>query len=353
MSKVFFLCPDDNRPYGGVRVLYRCVDTLNVAGISATVVHRKVDFRCTWFENKTSVTPASEVRFTTGDLLVLPEWYRESIPEIAPGVPHLVFNQNPHETFTGSEITKGSWKPVVSADTVGIVANSPYTFEYLSYSFPHIPIYRITLGIDPGIFFPPEGEKEKSIAFMPRKRRRELVQLLRVLDLRGALGGWTLRAIDGMTEAETARILRDSAVFLSLNDREGFGLPPLEAMASGCIVVGFHGGCGRLYMRPGTSLPIDDGEIILFAREVESVLERFGSDDGLDRMSQNAVELVRSEFSIESEAADVVSVFGGVLERVALIEPKTRVLNSSLLKRSRFPPLKEMLAYARMTRNQI
>jgi hypothetical protein len=43
----FLRLPDDNTPYGGIRVLYRCVDTLNAAGRSATIVHMKAGFRCT------------------------------------------------------------------------------------------------------------------------------------------------------------------------------------------------------------------------------------------------------------------------------------------------------------------
>ena len=37
---------------------------------------------------------------------------------------------------------------------------------------------------------------------------------------------------------------------LALNARESFGLVPIEAMASGCIVVGFHGYGGLEYATP-------------------------------------------------------------------------------------------------------
>ena len=183
MPSIFFVCPDLNTPYGGVRVLYRCVDTLNAAGYAATIIHQKAGFRCSWFENSTQVTQARDVRFVTGDLLVLPEWYTDHIPFLAPGVPHLIFNQGPHLTFQWSGLEKETWKPVVSADTIGIVTNSSYTFEYLNHCFPDIPVHQIRLGIDPFVFHPPEGEKLRQIAFMTRKRRPELIQLLRIMDL--------------------------------------------------------------------------------------------------------------------------------------------------------------------------
>jgi Glycosyl transferases group 1 len=332
MSKLYFVCPDDNTPYGGIRIIYRCVDTLNAAGVSASVVHVKSGFRCTWFENATQIAGASDVRFATGDLLVLPEFYKENIPHIAPGVPHVIFNQNPHDTFpVASRFEAGGWEPVTSPDTVGIVANSPYTSEYLRYCFPRLSVDQIMLGINQTIFRPPQKEKQRAIAFMPRKRKKDLSQVLRILDLRGALDGWELRPIERMTESETADVLRRSAVFLSLNEREGLGLPPLEAMASGCIVVGYHGGCGRLYMGDGTAFAVDDGEVVSFATQVESVLRRYGRDEELDRMSRNAIAMIEDEFTMKREAADVVRVFGGALNSVATVEPMRDRINTELL----------------------
>lgn len=48
---------------------------------------------------------------------------------------------------------------------------------------------------------------------------------------------------------------------------EGFGLPPLEAMSAGCLVVGFAGGGGREYARPANGLwcSEDDVESVIHA----------------------------------------------------------------------------------------
>jgi hypothetical protein len=332
MSKLFFICPDSNTPYGGIRFIYRCVDTLNAAGISATVVHATSGFRCTWFENTTQITSASDVRFQPGDLLVIPEYYREKIPHIAPGVPHVIFNQNPHDTFAPLfDFDPSLWKPVTSSDTIGIVSNSPYTSEYLRYCFPRLPVYELSLGIDQTIFRPPQNAKHRAIAFMPRKRKLDLSQVLRILDLRGTLQGWELLPIENMTERETADVLQRAAVFLSLNEREGLGLPPLEAMASGCIVVGYHGGCGRLYMREATAFAVDDGEIVAFASQVESVISRYGKDEELDRTCRNALAMIEDEFSMKKESTDVVQVFGDALRTAATTKPSRDRLHVELL----------------------
>jgi hypothetical protein len=331
-STAYFVCPDDNHPYGGIRVTYRFVDTLNAAGIRAAVVHRSARFRCTWFDNDTRVIGARKVIFEKGDLLVLPEWYRSSIPRFAPGVPNLVFNQNTYETFTNVSRNANSNEPVVSADTIGIVVVSDDNLKYANLCFPRISVERIKLGIDTNIFHEALEGKTKSIAFMPRKRLKELNQILHILQLRDSLEGWTPCPIQGLSETETARVLASSAVFLALNEREGFGLPPLEAMASGCAVVGFSGGVGREYMLEDCTIPISDGDVTAFVLALESILTRWGRDESLRVMTTQAVDVAKREFSRESERRDVVAVFGSAMDRVKDVEPRTRTINWRLLK---------------------
>jgi hypothetical protein len=312
--------------------MYRFVDTLNSSGVSASVVHSSRSFRCTWFENETRVTSARDVRLVTGDLVVMPEWYRDNISKIAPGVANLVFNQNAYETFTGLKLTPGELDTVVSPDTLGIVVVSEDNRKYVEMCFPTLRVDRVKLGIDTALFREADEGKTKSIAFMPRKRRKELNQILHVLNRRGSLKDWELLPIEGLTEKETARVLGRASIFLSLNEREGFGLPSLEAMASGCLVVGFHGGAGSEYMRPGAAIPIADGEIRDFVVELESLLSRWGNDESLLAMSKNAVELVKREYSREAERRDVIAVFGGALERAASLVPRQSTLNHALLR---------------------
>jgi glycosyltransferase involved in cell wall biosynthesis len=53
--------------------------------------------------------------------------------------------------------------------------------------------------------------------------------------------------IRGASRAEVARQMAASEIFLALGHLEGLGLPPLEAMAAGALVVGFYGGGGQEY----------------------------------------------------------------------------------------------------------
>src|ERR1035441_8850742 len=91
---------------------------------------------------------------------------------------------------------------------------------------------------------------------MPRKRLKELNQILHLLEHRSSLEGWELLPIIGVSEIEVAQRLGSATIFMALNAREGIGLPGLEALASGCVVVGFHGGSGEEYMTPDVAVSI-------------------------------------------------------------------------------------------------
>jgi len=67
-------------------------------------------------------------------------------------------------------------------------------------------------------------------------------------------------AIENIPQHEGAKILGESAVLLALSHKESLGLPPLEAMASGCLVVGFHGEGGLEYMTERNGWWADAGD---------------------------------------------------------------------------------------------
>jgi glycosyltransferase involved in cell wall biosynthesis len=167
---------------------------------------------------------------------------------------------------------------------------------------------------------------------MPRKRLKELNQILHLLEHRNSLGGWELLPIIDVPEKEVARRLGGAAIFMALNAREGLALPGLEALASGCVVVGFHGGSGEEYMTPDVAIPIADGEIVSFVLALESEMERWVlHDEAQLDMTSRAVEFVSNKYTQERERADVIRVFSEALERVADVSPGSLILNTKLL----------------------
>jgi hypothetical protein len=330
MSTCYFICPDYDVPSGGIRVIYRFVDILNSAGISSSIVHRSRRFRCTWFENETVVLGAKDVRLQKGDLLVIPEWYRQLIPLLSDGVAHIVLNQNAYETFTEVPYERGKDAGVIGADTIGIVGTSEDNLRYLRLCFPGERIDAIRLSIDTDLFQP--EVKTKTITYMPRKRLKELNQILHLLEHRHSLEGWELVPIIRASEIEVAQRLGNAAIFMALSEREGITLPVLEALASGCVVVGFQGGNGEEYMKPDVGAPIADGDITSFVAALENEMDRWVKQDEAQlEMTRRGVAMVKSQYTRERERADVVKVFGEALERVTNVSPRSPGLNAKFI----------------------
>ncbi len=77
---------------------------------------------------------------------------------------------------------------------------------------------------------------------------------------------------------------------------EGFALPPLEAMACGCAVIGFTGGGGTEHMIDGrTALIAPDGDTEMLAHCLKRVL----TDDTLKEKIRTGGLNKAREFSIE------------------------------------------------------
>ena len=125
----------------------------------------------------------------------------------------------------------------------------------------------------------PAPARRLQVAYMPRKRKAE---------------GWMLRGliasrypdladvpwveIDGAALESVKATMAQSAVFLSLQRLEGFGLPALEAMAAGCLVTGFTGGPGNEYATPENGLWAGEDDIEAALHALALALRRVRDD---------------------------------------------------------------------------
>ena len=337
---IYYRCPDKDYPVGGIRVIYRHVDVLNRNGFEAAVLHHYHPFRCTWFENETRV--AHEVRYPdrssslparawrtsrraagrppdidplpalelgAGDVLVLPE-VMPDVPEGEADVPKVVFNQGTYLTLAPYPLDVDPRALVYRRPEVrAAIVVSEDGRRYLETLFPKLPVRRVHYGIDPKLFAFTR-EKKRQIAYMPRKNPRDVQQVLVRLRLAGRLDGWELVEIADRTEAETAAILRESAVFLSSGHPEGFGLPAAEAMAAGCVVVGYHGYGGQEFLTEDYGFPVPVGDVMAFAETMARVLDEIEhAPDALARRVETASRFVREHYSPEREERDLVAIW--------------------------------------------
>jgi hypothetical protein len=313
---VWMITPHYDQPSGGIRKQYRVVDALNELGLPAAVVHDRGGFGCSWFEHDTRVVAASDVVVRAHDLIVVPEVYGPAILDLPKGVRHVIFNQNPYVTLDSLVVGgKAAAAPYIdNPDLAAVVAVSDDSVDVLHHAFPGAPVRRIRHALDRAVHHPPHEAPGRRIAYMPRRRAAEAAQVLRMLELRGALDGWEIVAIDGRSEAEVADLLRSSRIFLSFSEREGFGLPPCEALACGCLVVGFDGFAGREYFRAPFASSVQDGDVVAFARTAEELMRRTETEPEAMRAAAAAgSRFVFDRYSPAAERRDLLDVFGPLL----------------------------------------
>lgn len=294
---MYYLTPHLDSPSGGVRVLYRHVDTLNDMGIPAAVLHAREGFRCTWFENDTRIVYPRDLVLSAHDVLVVPEYYGIGLTSLPRDVRVVVFNQNAYRTFDELPRTAGAGAPYSGLPSlVSLMTVSEDNRRFLEVAFPHLPVHLCRPVIDPSVFHPgPNAPRDKFIGYVRAHRSREAQILEHVLATR--LPEWTVVAASGLSERQIAELMRRCSVFVSLSELEGFGLPPAEAMASGCYVTGYTGGGGDEFFDPLFCRPVTGTlglvESVLAAAELpeaerrrqgllasRSVVERY-SDEGL------------------------------------------------------------------------
>lgn len=175
----------------------------------------------------------------------------------------------------------------------------------------------IPAGVDSSVFYPgkrPDGRHLKVLGyFVPGEQRKGASLLLEVLGTirrrypelaisvldDGALpDGY--QAYQGLTERELASLCRDHDVFVYPSLHEGFALPPLEAMASGCAVVKTRVGAAEDYAADGSSaLLCDPGEP---GRIIEAIERLIRGPQMVSLLVKNAVQQVR-EWSWERAGA--------------------------------------------------
>ena len=310
---IYVLCPDEPSPSGGCKKLYRHVDVLDRGGRPAVAVHQKPGFRYTWFDNETPVSDVGSVSPAGDDFIVIPEIHGPDLADIWPGVRKVILNQNAYYTFLGYSLDPRELStPYRHREVVATIGVSDDNLSYLRYAFPSHPVYRICYSIDPNVFWY-SAAKKRQLCLMVRRNLQDALQVINILKFRDALAGYDVVAIHDLTEAQTAEVMRESRIFLSFSSVEGFGLPPAEAMACGCVTVGYHGRCGREFFLPEFSYQVDIGDIEGYARTVERVIGEIDADvAAFERMTRAAASYIAEHYSPHAETETILRCWDAI-----------------------------------------
>jgi hypothetical protein len=307
---VLVLTPDFDHPSAGVRVMYRHVDILREAGVEALVLHTRPGFRCSWFESDTPVTDTRQTALEPDDVVVVGEREVDLVARLPRPVRHLVLNQSGYLAWD-HEPDVVSRHYVSPHAPEAVIATSEHIADVCRFAFPGIEVRRVRLSVDPHLFTLAPGTPATRLAYMPRRGADDAALALRLLAARGSLADWELVAIRGMSAQQVASELRRASIFLSVSPREGFGMPPLEAMASGAYVVGYDALGGKEFLRPAFSSPVETGNVLALAQALDEALT---ATPGWRRSrGLAAATFAREHYAPELERESVMAAYAGLV----------------------------------------
>ena len=312
--RLAFVCyPDTNSPIGGVKQIYRQVELLVEAGLEACVLQRQAGFRADWFASSAPVLDL-ESYIASGpnadaDLIVLPETWLPEVPGYLPGIPKVIFNQNAYYTFgLEGQCAADTLSLYQHPDIQGVVTVSHDSRELLvdGCGVAAERCHVVLNGINPQLFYPPEL-KVRRVVFMGRKHADHIRKALLMGSCRHAWQRYEFRELPSMSHEQIASELREALMFLSCGHPEGFGLPLAEAIACGCLVVGYHGLGGRDFAKPHMQ-SVEFGDLMGFVNGIEGELTRFEHNpQAVIAERHQAATSILERYSPEAEAATCVS----------------------------------------------
>lgn len=250
---VFFV-PTLSRLSGGLALIYKMAALLHEMGHQVFLCYMGRALPAGLKESRLPILPWDEPGLERRDIWWVPEsWPNALAPGLRAGCRTIVYAQNwifmlgglpegvtwgslPVEYIAVSRPVRWFMEEVLR---LPVLAELPPALEDCFFAAPEIAPHEHTA-----------KRRKVRVAWMPRKNKAlaERIQLLALESLHGEVEvEWA--ALRDLTPGEVASQLRASDIFLCSSLAEGFGLPPLEAMACGCVPVGFAGVGGWEYMR--------------------------------------------------------------------------------------------------------
>jgi glycosyltransferase involved in cell wall biosynthesis len=312
MHRIIYISPADEKPTGGVKVIYRHAELLASLGADAYVLHPfDPGFKCTWFSHHTRMLTSLALD-SENDFVIIPELWAASFgPQcIAQRVRFAIFVQNGYLTHPvlPSQPAEVFGQVYRSADLVLSISEDSSRMTALSYpSLDPSRLVEVRYSVPECFRADPGATKLPCITYMPRKMAHHAK--LVTFPLRRRLPArWQIVPIDGVDEATVATMLAASSIFLSFSEFEGLPLPPLEAAIAGNVVIGYTGQGAREYWTGANFREIHQGDIRSFVNAAVQTATDIDSQKQSRAALAQGIERLTERFSLASETANLRSL---------------------------------------------
>ncbi|MEE1742412.1 glycosyltransferase [Streptomyces sp. BE147] len=258
-------------------MLNQQVSLLRAAGVEAFRWTPTPGFRYTWFDDDVPTLSGMTLDLGHEDVLVLHEVSVLPNHDPAPGGHKVIYSQGHYLNF----LTCPAPGPYPGwSERPALWAISRAGVDMLRRALPGFEPHLVPNVVDTELFRPASTGRVRRIAWMSRKRPIESTLLRRLLHADPRSTGVDLYDIHAVPHEEVARVMSKTAVFIALAapEGEGFGLPPAEAMASGCLVTGYAGGGGSELFDSPSAWRVPELETAQLADKALELLDLPGQD---------------------------------------------------------------------------
>jgi hypothetical protein len=304
---IYYFCPDYPEPSGGIRRLYSHVEILNSVGIDAHIVHFQKGFHLRWFNTNIKPLYLSEgLGFRGEDYIVIPEGMIQISRQIQKSKKILLV-LNPQYLFE----TVSPADMFYLMQNHKIVTNSYALSEFIQWYISNNDVFTFETGIDENIFYP-NLKKNNSynsiqIAFSKRKdvdSQRATLLAKEYLKTKGI--ELSCVEVGDLPLEEYAAILRDTNIWLTTSFSHGFPRTTLEAMACGCLCVGYVNSCALDVVRPDQNfITATGGDILTLTRKIVQCAMEYQTPQ-MREIVKNSLESVK-KYSEEMEKNNIIA----------------------------------------------
>ena len=311
MSKIYYLCPDYQLPSGGTRTLYWQVAQLRNSGLDAWIVHQKSGFSLTWHDIKVPVTSLEDrPHLNPEDILVFSEGMLAMMQQMAKvTVRKVVVALNWTPAYLQLE-ADDSWS---NYSIQAVLSDSPIIANYVQWRM-NLPVTVVPTYINPELYYYEPVAKKPLIVYMPHKS--EDVAIIRgVLEQRGGIfTNFSWQLLRDFSQADYANYLRQATFYIPPSAQEGGNIAVLEAMACGCIVVGYNGVGGKDFMIGEGSqqncILVENVNLPELGTTVEQVLTDWTTNpESFTNIIQNAISTRQKDRDPQREAQALANFF--------------------------------------------
>lgn len=349
-STIYFAIPDADTPSGGVSVILEHVSLLQHDGYRVVPLVNKADARyqfgfsdshdalnfhydaalpAPWVPGSYAVRLrhsvvkgmeriASRLRSSIkyhpgarpgrGDIVVVPEFWCSPVDTIYPEPDRVLMIQGQSHVL----VARPDYDRLPEAYGAAIVTSRSTEALAHRMGLKHVHFVPVAVGTGGGLQF--TEQKRRQIAYMPRKRPEEVDVVTHLLRKSPGLADYQFVPIDNMVWPQVADVLSQSLFFLSFSEKEGFGLPPAEAMLAGCIVIGYNGVGGAEYFDEDSAIVVPDSDFVGVIAAVEDAVREYEENPArLDQLRKRASDRIARDYSPERMRAALLAAWQSIL----------------------------------------